>query len=97
MARQSATPTWQELEPGSAVIDPGSSRYNRTGDWRSQRPVVDKSHCIRCGVCWVFCPDAAIVQDAEGYFEANLEYCKGCGICARECWTGCISLVEEEV
>ena len=27
---------------------------------------------------------------------ANLDYCKGCGICANECWTGCISMVEEE-
>jgi pyruvate ferredoxin oxidoreductase delta subunit len=25
-----------------------------------------------------------------------LDYCKGCGICARECWTGCIKMVEEE-
>ena len=27
---------------------------------------------------------------------ADLDYCKGCGICAQECWTGCISMVAEE-
>ena len=52
--------------------------------------------CIKCGVCWVFCPDAAIYKNEEGFFLANLDYCKGCGICARECWTGCIKMVEEE-
>ncbi len=26
---------------------------------------------------------------------ADLDYCKGCGICAHECWTGCIAMVEE--
>jgi pyruvate ferredoxin oxidoreductase delta subunit len=24
-----------------------------------------------------------------------LYYCKGCGICARECWTEAIKMVEE--
>ena len=26
---------------------------------------------------------------------ADLDYCKGCGICAQECWTSCITMVEE--
>ncbi len=28
--------------------------------------------------------------------KADLDYCKGCGICAQECWTQCISMVTEE-
>ncbi len=28
--------------------------------------------------------------------EADLDYCKGCGICVQECWTQCIKMVEEE-
>jgi pyruvate ferredoxin oxidoreductase delta subunit len=28
---------------------------------------------------------------------ADLDYCKGCGICVRECPTHCIELVPEEV
>ena len=39
---------------------------------------------------------AMIYKNEEGYFLANLDYCKGCGICSRECWTGCIKMVEEE-
>ena len=54
------------------------------------------SNCIRCGICYIFCPDMAVHKTEEGYFEADLYYCKGCGICAQECFTGCISLVPEE-
>jgi pyruvate ferredoxin oxidoreductase delta subunit len=36
------------------------------------------------------------VQQAEdGFFQANMDYCKGCGICAHECWPRAISMVEE--
>jgi len=29
--------------------------------------------------------------------DADLDYCKGCGICVRECPTHCIEMVPEEV
>jgi pyruvate ferredoxin oxidoreductase delta subunit len=51
---------------------------------------------VKCGICYVFCPDAAIYETEEGYFEADLYYCKGCGICAHECPTQAITMVEEE-
>jgi len=38
----------------------------------------------------------AINKTDENYFEASLYYCKGCGICAQECFTGCIAMVPEE-
>ena len=95
---QSAKPRWQELAPGTAIVEPGSARRYRTGDWRSQRPVWNHEQCIRCGVCVVFCPEGCIRfgQDTLGLPGADPEYCKGCGICAHECPTGCISMVEEE-
>ena len=97
MARQTATPKWRELEIGTAVIEPGSAKYNRTGDWRSSRPVWNLDNCVKCGVCTVFCPEGCIaMRAADNYPEADLEYCKGCGICVSECWTGCIALEEEK-
>ncbi|MGB9499959.1 MAG: pyruvate synthase subunit PorD [Dissulfuribacterales bacterium] len=87
---------WQELEIGCVVINPGNAAEYKTGDWRSNRPVWDKNRCVKCGICYIFCPDAAIYETEEGYFEADLYYCKGCGICMHECPTRAIKMVEEE-
>ncbi len=57
--------------------------------------------CFSCGVCnfcdncRVFCPDVAVSRK-NGAYEINLEFCKGCGICAQECPRGVIALIEEE-
>ena len=88
--------TWKDLEVGCVVSEAGNARQYKTGDWRSKRPITDKTKCIRCGVCYIFCPDMAICKTDEGYFEADLYYCKGCGICVQECITRCITMVEEE-
>ena len=89
-------PSWRELLPGCVVIETGNAKQYRTGDWKSERPVLDHQKCIKCGICYLFCPEGCIGQNEEGYFEANLYYCKGCGICARECWTEAIKMMEEE-
>ena len=96
MAKPIEQITWQELEIGSVVTETGSSMQYETGSWRSERPVVNKEECIKCAMCWLFCPDMSIVRTPEGHFTANLTYCKGCAICARECPVGCITMVSEE-
>lgn len=95
MAKPMEKYTWQELTVGNVILEPGNAKEYLTGDWRSSRPVFENSRCIKCGVCWMFCPDCAIRQRADGYFEADMDYCKGCGICSRECWPGAISMTEE--
>jgi pyruvate ferredoxin oxidoreductase gamma subunit len=88
-------PSWQELVPGFVVTEPGNARSYRTGDWKAQCPVFNHDRCIKCGICSLFCPEDCVNQNEDGYFEADLYYCKGCGICARECWTQAITMVEE--
>jgi pyruvate ferredoxin oxidoreductase delta subunit len=88
--------TWRDIEIGSIATEPGSASQYRTGDWRSQRPTYDFNRCIKCGICQMFCPEGCVQLNPEGYFEADMYYCKGCGICARECWTKVIKMVEEE-
>ncbi len=95
MVKSESELTWKDLEIGSIVVEPGSASQYETGGWRSERPTYDFNRCIKCGICGIFCPEGCVEQNADGYFEANLFYCKGCGICARECWTQTITMVEE--
>lgn len=96
MTKSEAELTWQDLNIGCIVTEPGNARQYRTGDWRAQRPTHEFRRCIKCGLCQIYCPEGCIFQNAEGYFDADLYYCKGCGICAQECPTGVITMVEEE-
>ncbi len=66
----------------------------RTGDWRAERPVVDRERCVKCATCWLYCPTQC-VREESAWFEPNLEICKGCGICAQECPHQAIRMVEE--
>jgi len=87
--------TWKEIKTGTLVDRPGSAREYKTGDWRSQRPIYDVDRCVRCGVCYLYCPDMAIKVKADGTIEVDTYYCKGCGICAAECPTGAFKMVSE--
>jgi pyruvate ferredoxin oxidoreductase delta subunit len=88
--------TWRDMEVGNIVTEAGSAALRRTGDWRSQRPIMDKERCNKCGLCWLYCPDAAIKLLEDGYYEIDPFYCKGCGICAKACAKEAITMIEEE-
>ncbi len=79
-----------------AVAKPGTTLVNKTGSWRSEKPIVDNKKCIGCGRCAKFCPDMAIKETEEGKFEVDLDYCKGCGICAEECPVKAITMEKED-
>jgi len=64
------------------------------GDWRALRPVVDRGKCVKCAVCWLYCPVQCVVEK-PAWFDIDLRVCKGCGICARECPHRAIAMVEE--
>ena len=96
MSKPEGELTWRDFNIGCIVSEPGNAAGYKTGDWRSQRPVYDFNRCLKCGMCQLYCPEGCVKQNKEGYFEADLYYCKGCGICARECPTYVISMKEEE-
>jgi pyruvate ferredoxin oxidoreductase delta subunit len=65
----------------------------KTGTWRVFCPKIDKSKCIQCWRCWIFCPDAAISKNDVPVID--YVYCKGCGICAQECPVEAIEMGRE--
>ncbi len=50
--------------------------------------------CIHCDNCVVVCPDLAL-ERADGGYRVLGDYCKGCGLCVKECPTGSMDMVEE--
>jgi len=50
--------------------------------------------CIFCDNCYYYCPDLAVSR-VDGGYAVNGDYCKGCGICVRECPTGSMEMLEE--
>jgi pyruvate ferredoxin oxidoreductase delta subunit len=76
---------FQTKYPGPWVdIDKNDLLTNDVADWRYHTPEVDKDKCSHCGQCYLYCPTGCI-EDMDTYYEANLLFCKGCGICAKVC------------
>ena len=72
------------------------STDNQTGFWKTYKPILNKEKCIKCFICWKFCPEPSIDIDEEDYPVVRLKHCKGCGICANECPKDAIKMVLEE-
>lgn len=77
------------------IFEPGSAARNVTAGWRSSRPVVDLANCVGCLVCWIYCPEPAIIVTEDGKVAIDYDHCKGCGICAVECPRRAIRMVRE--
>ena len=62
------------------------------------RRCMSCGNCFECDNCYGVCPDNAVIKLGPGRgFEFNLDYCKGCGICAAECPCGAIEMTPESV
>ncbi|MFC2075477.1 FAD-dependent oxidoreductase [candidate division KSB1 bacterium] len=86
----------KELNPGEAAagFDEVVSGYDPASAAIEADRCFMCGTCNGCGVCFVFCPDAAILPDGNE-FKINYDYCKGCGVCAEECPRAVIDLEEE--
>jgi 2-oxoacid:acceptor oxidoreductase delta subunit (pyruvate/2-ketoisovalerate family) len=60
------------------------------------RRCLSCGNCFECDNCYGVCPDNAVIKLGPGKrFRFDLDYCKGCGVCAAECPCGAIEMVPE--
>ena len=66
-----------------------------------EQALAEAARCFSCGTCsgcdncFHYCPDLAIERvDGWGYAVLT-DYCKGCGICVKECPTGSMLMLED--
>jgi len=87
--------SYKELALGG-VLPASTAEHPRTGSWRTRvKPQVSVDRCVNCLLCWVNCPDSAIVLRGTDFHGFDHDYCKGCELCSEVCPTGAIEMVEE--
>lgn len=78
------------------VVQPGTTRDQKKTGWRIYRPRFKQVDCIGCRECELDCPDGAVYREDKRRFQADLDACKGCGICAGMCPVDDIEMVLEK-
>jgi len=62
------------------------------------RRCMSCGNCFECDNCYGVCPDNAVIKLGPGQrYQIDLDYCKGCGMCAAECPCGAIDMVPERI
>jgi NADPH-dependent glutamate synthase beta subunit-like oxidoreductase len=64
------------------------------------RRCLSCGNCFACDNCYGVCPDNAVLklEPAGAYaYAIDLDYCKGCGLCAAECPAGAITMQPETI
>lgn len=86
---------WRQIPIGGLITEAGNAIEYKTGGWRTFKPVRDEDKCTDCLICWIYCPDSAILVKEGKISGIDYDHCKGCGICASVCPKKCITMEKE--
>jgi NADPH-dependent glutamate synthase beta subunit-like oxidoreductase len=89
-----------QLDAGrrSSSFDEVQGRLTEENALFEARRCLSCGNCFECDNCYGVCPDNAVLKLGPGLrFQFNLDYCKGCGMCAAECPCGAIDMEPEAI
>ena len=104
-------PGWTKMEEGLVIRGqsvnqdvgrdggyvPGRNETFKKFSTRTMRPVINFDTCTKCTLCWLNCPDTCFDITPDGFYDANMEACCGCGVCEAVCPVKeCVTMVNEE-
>lgn len=91
-----AIPVREQVENWDGGYRPGRNPTFKKFSTRTMRPVVDFEKCTKCTLCWLQCPDSCFDITPDGFYDANMQACCGCGVCEAVCPVeNCITMVNE--
>jgi Pyruvate/2-oxoacid:ferredoxin oxidoreductase delta subunit len=93
-APASVQPTLDRLRRTSSFNETVGNLTEETALYEARR-CLSCGNCFGCDNCFGVCPDNAVIKLSGGRYEINLDYCKGCGLCAAECPCGAIAMERE--
>ncbi len=92
--RKKKAPSSRKRRKGILTVESGLLKEEAVKEARS---CLSSRECESCEVCELLCPDLCITRDEKtGELLIDLDYCKGCGICASVCPKGAIQMVLED-
>jgi NADPH-dependent glutamate synthase beta subunit-like oxidoreductase len=95
----------RSLQPQLSLVRRQSTFEEVVGGLDESNALYEARRCLSCGNCFScdncfgVCPDNAVIKlDGPGEkYAIDLDFCKGCGICAAECPCGAIEMVPEAI
>jgi 2-oxoacid:acceptor oxidoreductase delta subunit (pyruvate/2-ketoisovalerate family) len=95
-ADRTVAPTLDALRRGSSFAEVHAGLTPENALFEARR-CLSCGNCFECDNCYGMCPDNAVIKLGPGKgFRFDLDFCKGCGICATECPAGAIRMVPED-
>ncbi len=97
-APRAVQPVLEDVRRQSSFEEVVKGHDGETALYEARR-CMSCGNCFSCDNCFGVCPDDAVLKPGppgEPY-AFDLDYCKGCGICAEECPCGAIEMVPEEL
>lgn len=76
------------------IHEPGVLLEKNAG-FRTSRPVIDNEKCVKCMMCYLVCPEGTVYKDNDK-LTIDYDFCKGCGICVKECKPKAMKMIPEE-